>query len=94
MRRGHGIHHDLAQRAGAQLLSELNGALFRVAAKISGVRVVEKVEDAVGREGVGLAFGEVDHPDVWVFDRESLKYMGSDDEALLEVGSSTRRAGS
>lgn len=91
--RGQGPTHEEAAMEyittmlrGAQLLPELNGALFRVAAKISGVRVVEKAEDAVGRQGVGLAFGEVDHPDVWVFDRESLKYLGSNDEALLEVG--------
>ena len=91
--RGQGPTHEEAAMEyittmlrGAQLLPELNGALFRVAAKISGVRVVEKAEDAVGREGVGLAFGEADHPDVWVFDKNTFKYLGTDEEALLEVG--------
>lgn len=91
--RGQGPTHEEAAMEyittmlrGAQLLPELNGALFRVAAKISGVRVVEKAEDAVGRQGVGLAFGEARHPDVWVFDQDSFKYLGTDDEALLEVG--------
>lgn len=71
---------------GAQLLPELNGALFRVAAMVPGVRVVEAAKDAAGREGVGLAFGEGDDRAVWVFDRESLKYLGSEHQALLEVG--------
>lgn len=71
---------------GAQLLPELNGALFRVAAMVPGVRVVEAAKDAAGREGVGLAFGEGDDREVWVFDRESLKYLGSERQALLDVG--------
>ncbi|MFE7841860.1 CU044_5270 family protein [Streptomyces sp. NPDC057474] len=71
---------------GAQLLPDLNGALFRVAARIPGVRIAEEAKDAVGREGVGLAFGEGDDRAVWVFDRESLKYLGSESQALLEVG--------
>ncbi|UUU24223.1 CU044_5270 family protein [Streptomyces sp. DSM 40750] len=70
----------------AQLLPDLNGALFHVAAEIPGVRIVEEAKDAVGREGVGLAFGEGDDRAVWVFDRESLKYLGSESQALLEVG--------
>ncbi|WP_216591292.1 CU044_5270 family protein [Streptomyces brasiliscabiei] len=71
---------------GAQLLPELNGALYRVAARIPGVRVVGAARDAVGREGVGLAFGEGHDRAVWVFDRDSLEYLGSDRLALLEVG--------
>ncbi|MFF7389953.1 CU044_5270 family protein [Streptomyces scabiei] len=71
---------------GARLLPELNGALFRVAAEIPGVRVVENAEDAAGRKGIGLAFGKGDDRAAWIFDKKTLKYLGSDEEALLEVG--------
>ncbi|MGW0845008.1 CU044_5270 family protein [Streptomyces sp. NPDC002787] len=70
---------------GAQLLPELNGALYRAAARVPGVRVVDNAEDAAGREGIGLVFGEGDDRDVWVFDKKTLKYLGSDSRALLEV---------
>lgn len=80
------LEHIGTMLDGAQLLPDLNGALFRVAARVPGVRVVEAAKDAVGREGVGLAFGEGDNRAVWVFDRESLKYLGSETRALLEIG--------
>ncbi|UUU31663.1 CU044_5270 family protein [Streptomyces sp. CA-210063] len=80
------LEHIETMLDGAQLLPDLNGALILVAAEIPGVRIVETAKDAVGREGIGLAFGEGDDRTVWVFDRESLKYLGSDSQALLEVG--------
>ncbi|MEI5527263.1 hypothetical protein WB401_40540 [Streptomyces brasiliscabiei] len=43
-------------------------------------------DGAVGREGVGLTFGEGYDRAVWVFDRDSLEYLGSDRLALLEAG--------
>lgn len=70
----------------AQLLPELNGALCRAAARIPGVTVVEHAKDAAGREGIGLAFGDGDDRNVWVFDRKTLKYLGSQNTALLAVG--------
>ncbi|WP_151483179.1 CU044_5270 family protein [Streptomyces albicerus] len=70
----------------ATLLPELDAALYRAAAKIPGVRVVENAEDFAGRPGIGLSFKERDDTDVWVFDKKSLNYLGSDEEALLAVG--------
>ncbi|WP_149826005.1 CU044_5270 family protein [Streptomyces tailanensis] len=70
----------------AQLLPELDSALVRAAAKVPGVTVVQNAKDAVGREGIGLSFGQGEDRVVRVFDKQSLKYLGSDREALLEVG--------
>ncbi|MFE0474877.1 CU044_5270 family protein [Streptomyces sp. NPDC058947] len=70
---------------GATLLPEVDAALYRAAAMIPGVSVVEDAEDAAGRSGVGLAVGEGDDRDVWVFGEKDLRYLGSDDVALLRV---------
>lgn len=70
---------------GAALLPDLDAALYRAAARIPGVTVVDAAKDAAGRQGIGLAFGSGDDRDVWVFDRQNLKFLGSDDVALLEI---------
>ncbi|MFE1198132.1 CU044_5270 family protein [Streptomyces olivaceoviridis] len=71
---------------GATLLPEVDAALYRVAAKIPGVRVVEDAKDAAGRTGVGLAFGDRGERRVWVFGAKTLAYLGSDEVALLDIG--------
>ncbi|MDN3270357.1 CU044_5270 family protein [Streptomyces sp. MA15] len=70
---------------GATLLPEVDAALYRAAARIPGVTVVEDAEDAAGRTGVGLAFADGDDRDVWVFGKKDLNYLGSDEVALLDV---------
>jgi hypothetical protein len=75
----------------ATLLPELDAALYRAAAKIPGVSVVTDAEDYTGRSGIGLRFKERDGRTVWVFDKESFDkesfdFLGSADEALLDVG--------
>lgn len=70
---------------GATLLPEVEAALYRTAARIPGVTVVKDAEDAAGRTGVGLSFGEGDARDVWVFGEKDLTYLGSDEVALLDV---------
>ncbi|MFC8666848.1 CU044_5270 family protein [Streptomyces sp. NPDC057199] len=70
----------------ATLLPEVGAALYRAAARIPGVRVVENAEDLAGRPGIGLSFKDRDDRDVWVFDRKSLNYLGSDEMALLGAG--------
>ncbi|WP_371659768.1 CU044_5270 family protein [Streptomyces sp. NBC_00280] len=72
--------------AEATLLPEVNAALYRAAAKIPGVSVVEKAKDIAGRPGIGLRFKDRDKHDTWVFDTESLNYLGSDEVALLGAG--------
>jgi hypothetical protein len=70
----------------ATLLPEVDAALYRVAARVPGVTVVEDAKDAAGRAGVGLAFGDGDEREVWVFGEKALNYLGSGETALLDVG--------
>ncbi|MFF7472698.1 CU044_5270 family protein [Streptomyces sp. NPDC008092] len=70
----------------ATLLPELDAALYRAAARIPGVSVVADAKDRTGRTGIGLSFEERDGRTVWVFDRKSLAFLGTADEALLAVG--------
>ncbi|MGW3418782.1 CU044_5270 family protein [Streptomyces phaeochromogenes] len=70
----------------ATLLPEAGAALYRAAARIPGVSVVENAEDHAGRSGIGLGFEERGERHVWVFDEESLTYLGSDRSALLATG--------
>ncbi|MEE1938048.1 CU044_5270 family protein [Streptomyces sp. TRM 70361] len=69
----------------AALLPEVEAALYRAAARIPGVTVVDHAEDAAGRAGVGLAFGDGEERDVWVFGEKDLNYLGSEEVALLDV---------
>lgn len=69
----------------ATLLPDVDAALYRAAAKVPGVTVVDNAQDAAGRTGVGLAFGDADERDVWVFGKKDLDYLGSDETALLDV---------
>ncbi|WP_447037268.1 CU044_5270 family protein [Streptomyces sp. DSM 118878] len=70
----------------ATLLPELDAALYRAAAKIPGITVVQKAKDFAGRPGIGLSFENGDDRGTWVFDKKSLTYLGSDDVALLGTG--------
>jgi hypothetical protein len=67
------------------LLPEVDAALYRAAAKIPGVSVVQNAKDVAGRAGIGLAFSDGDERDVWVFDRKNLHYLGSNEVALLDI---------
>lgn len=71
--------------ADATLLPELDAALYRAAARIPGVSVVTDAKDYTGRSGIGLSFEERDGRTVWVFDKNSLDFLGTADEALLAV---------
>ncbi|MET8640012.1 CU044_5270 family protein [Streptomyces sp. NPDC004675] len=59
--------------------AKLNAALYRAAAKIPGVVVVEHVKDAVGREGIALAHVDRQSGDrtEWIFDPKTYTYLGS-----------------
>ncbi|MFF7979927.1 hypothetical protein ACFZDK_12470 [Streptomyces sp. NPDC007901] len=72
----------------ATLLPALDAALYRAAAKVPGVSVVVHAKDYTGRTGIGLSFKEKENDGrtVWVFDTDSLDFLGSTDEALLDVG--------
>ncbi len=49
-------------------------------------RTVTDAKNYTGRSGIGLSFKERDGRTVWVFDKKSLGFLGSADEALLAVG--------
>ena len=74
----------------ATLLPDLSAAIYRAAAKLPGVSVVDHVKDAAGREGVGLTFKGAPKGYAWVFDSSSLVYLGTTDAALLGVGVTDR----
>ncbi|QQM45292.1 CU044_5270 family protein [Streptomyces liliifuscus] len=74
----------------ATLLPDLSAAIYRAMAKLPGVRVVDHVEDAAGRAGVGLTFEGAPKGYAWVFDPSSLVHLGTTDAALMEVGVADR----
>ncbi|MFE6777544.1 CU044_5270 family protein [Streptomyces sp. NPDC057702] len=77
----------------AALEPDLNAALYRVASRLPGVTVTERVADGAGRHGVGLTFRFPDtEPTTWVFDTQSLAYLGTKNTALLDVTVVDRRA--
>ncbi|MFD7866301.1 CU044_5270 family protein [Streptomyces sp. NPDC059783] len=62
-----------------QLLTpELTSALYRAAAKIPGVVLVDEAKDAVGRSGVAIARVDEESGErtEWIFDRTSFTYLG------------------
>ncbi|MDX3527298.1 CU044_5270 family protein [Streptomyces sp. ID05-39B] len=80
--------------------AELYSALFRTAAKIPGVVVVQDAVDAVGRTGVAVA--RLDETsgqrEEWIFDRKTYRFLGerrvqvekrTGDEALIRPGTVT-----
>ncbi|WP_445402427.1 CU044_5270 family protein [Streptomyces sp. LE64] len=77
--------------------AELSAALFKTAAKIPGVVVVDEAVDAAGRKGVAVArLDETGgHREEWIFDRKTHAYLGSrtvqvlpgtGEDALLKPG--------
>lgn len=59
--------------------AKLNAALYRAAAEIPGVVVVNHAKDAAGREGIALAHVDQQSGDrtEWIFDRKTYAYLGS-----------------
>jgi hypothetical protein len=58
--------------------AELASALYRAAAKIPGVVVVDDTTDAVGRHGIAIARTDETSGDrtEWIFDAETFSYLG------------------
>ena len=67
-------------------LPDLSAGLYRAMGKVPGVRVVDHVRDAAGREDVGLAFKGAPKGYGWGFDSSGLVHRGTTDAALMEVG--------
>ncbi|WP_144440721.1 CU044_5270 family protein [Streptomyces roseifaciens] len=68
-----------------QLLEEqiaapkISAALFKAAAKIPGVTLVDKAADATGRPGVAITFTGPESRQEWIFDRNTYAYLGQRD---------------
>jgi hypothetical protein len=69
---------------------DLAVALYRAAARIPGVTVVDDSVDALGRHGVAVARAENGGREEWIFDRDTLQFRGERDVlADGTVGGST-----
>ncbi|MET7551685.1 CU044_5270 family protein [Streptomyces sp. NPDC005479] len=68
--------------------AKLNAALYRAAAKIPGVVVVDHAKDAAGREGLALAHVDQQSGDrtEWIFDPRTYAYLGSRGVQVKQVG--------
>ncbi|MEU5216678.1 CU044_5270 family protein [Streptomyces sp. NPDC020807] len=55
---------------------KVSAALYKAAAKIPGVTVVEDSVDAAGRHGVAVARVHAGERTEWIFDKKSLEFLG------------------
>jgi hypothetical protein len=58
---------------------KVSAALYRAAALIPGVTVVPDATNALGRHGVAVAFEAQGVRMEWIFDKQTLQYIGEDD---------------
>ena len=70
---------------GAPIPSDLRGALYRVAARVPGIRAVGEVRDAAGRRGVGIGRDNQGVRSVLIFDPATAELLG-EQNVLLERG--------
>jgi len=61
---------------GPPLPAELAAALYQAAARIPGVVLVDKAEDAAGRTGIAVAREDDGARTEWIFDERTLTYLG------------------
>ncbi|MEU1863325.1 CU044_5270 family protein [Streptomyces gardneri] len=55
---------------------KVSAALYKAAARIPGVTVVDDAVDAAGRHGVAVARVHAGERTEWIFDRKSLEFLG------------------
>src|SRR5918992_3857951 len=65
---------------------ELRAALLRAAALIPGIERIERIEDAAGRMGTGVALQSQGRRSVLIFDSESYALLGESDFAVKRRG--------
>ncbi|MFI6476243.1 CU044_5270 family protein [Streptomyces sp. NPDC050516] len=56
--------------------SATSAALYKVAARIPGVELVPKANDADGRQGIAIAFTRGSTRHEWIFDKDTYAYLG------------------
>ncbi|WKK27480.1 CU044_5270 family protein [Streptomyces olivoreticuli] len=62
---------------------EISAALFKAAAEIPGVALVDKATDATGRTGVAITHTYRNSRQEWIFDADTYEYLGRR-EVLVE----------
>ncbi|WP_229073374.1 CU044_5270 family protein [Actinoplanes sp. DH11] len=60
-------------------------ALYRAAARIPGVTVLEDAVDAAGRAGTGVAWTFSGHTNMWIFDEKEYAYLGMQSETTVQA---------
>ncbi|MBB5117863.1 CU044_5270 family protein [Streptomyces eurocidicus] len=55
---------------------EISAALFKAAAGIPGVTLMDRTTDATGRAGIALTHTGPDRRQEWIFDRNTYEYLG------------------
>jgi hypothetical protein len=70
---------------------QVSAALYRAAALIPGVTVVANATDAIGRDGVAVAFTYQGTRSEWIFSKRTLQYLGERD-INVATGSTTGEA--
>ncbi|WP_411109805.1 CU044_5270 family protein [Streptomyces sp. c-19] len=73
---------------------EVSAALYRAAARIPGVTVVDDSVDAAGRHGVAVARTHAGERTEWIFDKNTLEFLGErgvmvEDTAWAKAGQIT-----
>jgi hypothetical protein len=67
--------------SGHYLRSAQRAALYRAAAEVPGLKVVNGAKDAAGRKGTGIAWTYAGGPEMmWIFDSKTHKYLGTPNE--------------
>ncbi|ARZ70293.1 hypothetical protein SMD11_4699 [Streptomyces albireticuli] len=64
---------------------ETSAALYKAAARIPGVTLVENTTDAKGRPGIAVAFVRGDSRFEWIFDKSTYAYLGQREVLLKET---------
>ncbi|MEU0134933.1 CU044_5270 family protein [Streptomyces sp. NPDC006296] len=77
--RDQAVFEEIGSLLGGVMPPETAAALYRAAARIPGVTDVPRIEDAIGRAGVGIVREDTRYGirTVWVFDRDGFAFLGS-----------------
>lgn len=68
---------EIGMLASRPLPPKVQAALFRVAGRVEGARLVGRTTDAAGRTGVGVSFGAREgEREVLIFDAKTYRYLG------------------
>jgi hypothetical protein len=77
--RDQAVFEQITSMLGGVMPPDTAAALYRAAAKISGVTPAPKAHDAIGRKGLGIARDDTRYGirEEWVFDKKDFSFLGS-----------------